>query len=157
MRIPLLLAAAAMLATPVAASAELVRVNGQATLTDGRIFAVSGRLDTVTNAASGRAVLINTNFSGDSGKGPYRAIIDISCAKDLGDGTYAIGGFATRTNDSNLEEAVFFVVSETGSVTRAYFWDGDPETTGDPSTCAFIQSGDLGTPEEPIRGNVNVK
>ena len=157
MRIPSLLAAAAMLVTPIAASAELVRVNGQATLNDGRIFNVSARLDTDTNTAIGKAVLINTNFSGDSGKGPYRAIIDISCGADLGNGEYAIGGTTTRTNDSNLNDAVFFIVSADGTLSRAFFWDADPNTIGDPSTCAFIQSGDFGALETAIRGGLKVR
>lgn len=156
MRIPHLLAAAALLITPTAALADTVRINGQATLNDGRIFNVSARLDTDTNTATGKAVLINTNFSGDSGKGPYRAFIDITCGADIGGGQYAIGGMTTRTNDSNLMDAVFFIVSADGTLSRAFFWDGDPATTGDPSSCQFIQQGDFGGLEDPIRGGLNV-
>lgn len=152
MRIPTLLAAASLLLTPVAASAELVRINGQATLNDGRIFTVNARLDTDTNTATGKAVLINTNFTGDNGKSPYRAIIDISCAAELSDGTYAIGGVANRTNDAVLQEAVFFIVAPDGSLSRAYFWDENPDTTGPASSCTGIRPGDFGELEDPIRG-----
>lgn len=149
--------AIAMLASPAfAAKRGDVRVSGQGTIEDGRTFTVSAVLYQ-DGTAKGHAVLVNRNFSGDNGKGPYKAIIDISCVKQLDDNTVVIGGFTTHTNDSNLVDAVFFSVRDDGKddlLSRAYFWDGDPETVGDPSTCQLVNT--TFPMEEVIRGNINV-
>ena len=148
----------AMLATPaMAAKPGDVKVTGQGTLNDGRIFNLSATLYQ-DGTAKGHATLINTNFSGDSGKGPYRAFIDISCAKYTPEGRVIIGGYVRRTNDSNLVDAVFWELQDNGKddlLSRAYFWDDDPTTTGDPMACQLTNFGELPM-EEVIRGNLNV-
>jgi hypothetical protein len=148
----------AMLTAPAnAARRGDVRVQGQGTIEDGRTFSVSAVLYQ-DGTARGQATLINRNFTGDTGRGPYTLHIDISCVKQLADGSVVIGGFTRRTNDSSLIDAVFFQVQDNGRddlLSRAFFWDGDPNTTGDPATCQLVNSGDFPM-EEVIRGNINV-
>jgi hypothetical protein len=134
-----------------------VKVSGQGTIEDGRTFTVNATLYQ-DGTAKGQAVLINRNFSGDTGKGPYKLQIDITCAKQLDDGTVTIGGYTRRTNDSNLVDAVFFTVEDNGKddlLSRAYFWDDDPTTMGDPAACQLVNNGDFPM-EQVIRGNINV-
>jgi hypothetical protein len=152
-----MLAIALMSTAAVAAKKGDVRVSGQGTIEDGRTFSVSAVLYQ-DGTARGQATLTNRNFSGDSGKGPYKLHIDISCAKQLDDGSVVIGGFTRRTNDSSLVDAVFFQVQDNGKddlLSRAFFWDDDPNTTGDPATCQLVNQGDFPM-EEVIRGNINV-
>ena len=152
-----LAAALFMAATPAVAAPGDVRITGQGTLNDGRIFNVSAVLRT-DGTVRGHANLINQAFSGDSGRGPYRLQIAIECVKQLEDGTVIIGGSTRRTNDSNLVDAVFFAVRDDGrddQLSRAYFWDDDPNTTGDPQACQLNVAGDYFM-EEVIRGNINV-
>jgi hypothetical protein len=148
----------AMIASPaVAAKKGDVRISGQGTIQDGRTFNVSAVLYQ-DGTVRGQATLINRNFSGDTGRGPYTLHIDISCVKQLEDGSVVIGGSTRRTNDSNLVDAVFFAVQDNGRddlLSRAYFWDDDPNTTGDPAACQLNNVGDLPM-EEVIRGNINV-
>jgi hypothetical protein len=148
------LALAAFTATSASAAGNSFQINGQGSLTDGRVFAVNARIDQ-NGIVSGRATMINTAFSGDSGKGPFRAYVDISCI-NMDGGEIYLGGLA-RSNDSNLDgEAVFFAVNDTGSqLSYAYFWDGDPNTTGLPQNCAFNQAGDFPL-ENVVRGNITV-
>ena len=150
--------AVAMMASPaLAANKGDVRVSGQGTIQDGRTFSVSAVLYQ-DGTVRGQATLTNRNFSGDSGKGPYKLQIDITCAKQLDDGTVTIGGYTRRTNDSSLVDAVFFTVQDNGKddlLSRAYFFDDDPTTMGDPATCQLVANGDFPM-EEVIRGNINV-
>ena len=152
------LAVLALISSPaLAAKKGDVRISGQGTIEDGRTFSVSAVLYQ-DGTARGQATLINRNFTGDTGRGPYTLHIDISCVKQLTDGSVVIGGFTRRTNDSNLIDAVFFQVQDNGRddlLSRAFFWDGDPNTTGDPATCQLVNSGDFPM-EEVIRGNINV-
>lgn len=153
------LAGLALIASPALAVPKKgdVRVSGQGTIEDGRTFSVSAVLYQ-DGTARGQATLTNRNFSGDSGNGPYKLHIDISCAKQLDDGTVVIGGFTKRTNDSSLIDAVFFSVQDNGKddlLSRAYFWDDDPNTTGDPAACQLVNQGDFPM-EQVIRGNINV-
>src|SRR5215213_7410370 len=90
-----------------------VRISGQGTIEDGRTFSVSAVLYQ-DGTARGQATLTNRNFSGDTGNGPYKLHIDISCAKQLDDNTVVIGGVTRRTNDSSLIDAVFFQVQYNG-------------------------------------------
>lgn len=147
----------ALVASPaMAANRGDVRVSGQGTLEDGRTFALQAVLYQ-DGTVRGHANLINRNFSGDSGKGPYKAFIDISCVRQLDDNTVVIGGFVSRTNDSNLIDAVFFSVRDDGKddlLSRAFFFDGDPNTTGDPALCQISGAFPM---EEVIRGNINVR
>ena len=147
-----------MAATPAMAAQGDVRITGQGTIEDGRVFNVSAVLR-ADGTARGQATLINRNFSGDTGRGPYTLHIDITCAKQLDDGTVTIGGYTRRTNDSSLVDAVFFTVEDNGRddlLSRAYFWDGDPNTTGDPAACQLVNNGDFPM-EQVIRGNINVR
>ena len=95
------LAGVALAAVPSIASAD-TRVNGQGALYDGRTFAVSATIYP-DGTATGHATLINRTFTGDKGKGPFQAHIDISCGYRVDPNTVLLGGFATRTNDSNLK------------------------------------------------------
>jgi hypothetical protein len=148
----------ALAASPaLAAKKGDVRVSGQGTIEDGRTFSVSAVLYQ-DGTARGQATLINRNFTGANGHAPYTLHIDISCAKQLDDGSVVIGGFTRRTNDPSLVDAVFFEVRDNGKddlLSRAFFWDDDPNTTGDPATCKLVNQGDFPM-EEVIRGNINV-
>lgn len=136
--------------------------SGQGTLDDGaRTFSFSAR-QAADGTVKGQAQLVNRNFSGTpDNPAPYRLHIDISCMNRVGD-TVFFGGTVKSTNDPNLNDAVFFSVEDHGEpgagndlISRAHFWDDDPETTGDPSACMFNQEGDF--PLELIeRGNVQV-
>ena len=148
---------AAMMASPALAAKGDVRVSGQGTLNDGRIFNVSAVLYT-DGTVKGHATLINHAFSGDSGKGPYKLYVDITCVNQLDDGTVYIGGETRRTNDSSLVDAVFFAVRDDGKndqLSRAYFWDDNPGTVGDSQACKLNVAGDF-LLEEVIRGNIKV-
>lgn len=162
MRTAILLAAAGLLATvPALAADRIGMVSGQGRLDPERTFSVSARIN-ADGTATGRATLINRSFSGDSGKGPYKAQIDITCAQRVGN-TVLLGGFATRTNDSNLRDSVFFSVQDNGEpgagrdrISRAFFFDDDPNTTDDnPLRCLLNNINDF--PLETIEsGNIQV-
>ena len=146
----------ALLAAPaIAAGGNTLQISGQGTLNDGRVFNLNARVDQNGNV-SGHATLINHAFSGDSGKGPYTAHFDIQCAQLVGNEIY-LGAETVRTNDSNLTDSAYFAVSTDGEwLSRAFFWDDDPTTTGDPAACQGNQAGDFPL-ENVIRGNINVK
>jgi len=77
--------------------------------------------------------------------------------------TVYFGGTVKRTNDPSLVDAVFFAVQDNGEpgkgvdkISRVFFWDGDPNTTGDPQACLNNQVTDF--PLEAIEaGNIQVK
>jgi len=148
--------------TRTAAFAPSPSANGQGSLGD-RKFAFSGKLlDSGTCcAAQGNAVLHNPEFTGANGHA-YQLQIDIKCMNKFGN-TVVFGGLTRRTNDPNLVDAVFFTVQDNGEpgkgndkISRAYFWDDDPNTTGDPMACEFTGPNDF--PLETITaGNVQVK
>jgi len=137
--------------------------NGQGSL-DDRKFSFSGKLlDSGTCcAAQGNATLHNPEFTGANGHSPYQLQIDIKCMNKYGN-TVVFGGLTRRTNDPNLVDAVFFTVQDNGEpgkgndkISRAFFWDDDPTTTGDPMACALTGAADF--PLETITaGNVQVK
>ncbi|HUQ13462.1 MAG TPA: hypothetical protein VM055_04220 [Novosphingobium sp.] len=162
MRTTLFLSAAALLVAAPALAAASGSASGQGTLEKGRTFSVSAKIE-ADGTASGRATLINRAFSGDSGKGPYQLQVDISCGKLLDDHTAIFGGTTRRTNDSNLVDAVYFSVQDNGEpgkgkdmISRAYFFDDDPSTTGDPALCLGSTLTDL--PLETIEsGNIQVR
>lgn len=154
---------AAGAATP-ALAALGTSVSGQGMLEPGRTFAVNARVN-ADGTATGNATLINRNFSGDSGHGPYQAHIDITCGKMLDNKTMLLGGFANRTNDSNLRDSAFFIVRDEGEpgrdrdqISRVAFFDDDPTTTDDnPLRCLLSTAADL-PPLETIRsGNLQVR
>ena len=111
---------------------------------------------------TGHAVLINPAFTGDNGHSPYQLHVDISCMHVVGN-IAVMGGTTSRTNDSSLVDAVFFSVQDNGEgrgaprdkISRVFFWDDDPDTTGDPQACLLTAPGAF--PLEPIEnGNIQV-
>jgi hypothetical protein len=143
------------------AAPSTTQANGQGTLDGGaRHFSFSAK-QAANGTVSGTATLTNKNFTGENGTSPYKLQIDIVCMKRFGNTVY-FGGNTRRTNDPNLVDAVFFAVQDNGEpgksdkISRAFFWDDDPNTTGDPMTCLLNQEGDF--PLETIEGgNVQVK
>ena len=132
--------------------------SGHGTLDGDRQFSFSATSD-ADGTVTGNAVLNNPNFEVD-GKN-YQLQIDISCMKVVGD-IAIFGGTTKRTNDSNLVDAVFFSVQDNGEpgkedkISRAFFWDDDPTTTGDPQAC--LLNGPADFPLETIeRGNIQVR
>jgi len=149
-------------AAPPSASA-----NGQGTLLvldgDGntvrRQFAFSARQNP-DGTANGNAVLHNPAFTNANGQ-KYQLQIDIRCMKVIGNVAF-LGGLTRRTNDPSLVDAVYFSVQDNGEpgkndmISRAFFFDDDPNTQGDPMLCQGNQLGDF--PMEKIEaGNVQVK
>jgi hypothetical protein len=154
----LLIAAAALAlgASPVLAAKGTLHISGQGTIEAGRTFVVNARIEP-DGTVSGQATLINRNFSGTSGKGPYTAHFDITCANKIGD-TIFFGGSTTRTNDSGLIDAAYFSVQDDGKsdrISRVFFFDDNPATMGDPGLCQGNQLGDFPM-EEVEQGNINV-
>ena len=112
-------------------------------------------------SVSGHATLINPAFKGANGNAPYQLQIDIVCMRIVGN-VAMFGGNTKRTNDPTLVDAVFFSAQDNGEpgkndrLSRAFFWDDDPSTQGDPQACRFIQPTDF--PLEQIEnGNIQVK
>src|SRR4051794_20169395 len=111
---------------------------------------------------TGQAELTNKSFTGANGTSPYKLHVDISCMKVVGN-IAIFGGTTKRTNDPNLVDAVFFSVQDNGEpgkdndkISRAFFWDDDPATTGDPQACQLTGPTDF--PLETIEtGNIQVK
>jgi hypothetical protein len=111
---------------------------------------------------SGNAVLVNPEFDGPTGNQPYLLQIDISCMEVYGN-VAVFGGMTRRTNDPELVDAVFFTVEDNGQpgayndrISRAYFWDDDPTTTGDPQACQNT-SADAFPLEQIIAGNISLR
>jgi hypothetical protein len=146
------------------AQASAVSANGHGALDNGaeadRQFSFSARANE-DGTATGNAVLVNPAFTGDNGA-PYQLQIDISCMHVVGN-IAIFGGTTQRTNDANLVDAVFFTVQDNGEpgagvdkISRAFFWDDDPDTTGDPAAC--LLTGALDFPLETIEsGNIQVR
>jgi hypothetical protein len=126
-----------------------------------RQFSLSARRD-LDGTVTGHAVLINPAFAGESGHGPYRLHVDITCMHVVGN-IAVFGGTVRHTNDPGLVDAVFFSVQDNGEpgegvdrISRVFFWDDDPTTTGDPQAC--LLTGPLDFPLEPIdKGNIQVR
>ncbi|HVM17505.1 MAG TPA: hypothetical protein VM290_07995 [Gaiellaceae bacterium] len=111
---------------------------------------------------TGQAVLVNPAFSGAGTNAPYRLHVDITCMHVVGN-IAIFGGTTERTNDPGLMDAVFFSVQDNGEpgkgrdrISRVFFWDDDPATTGDPQAC--LLTGPTDFPLEPIAGgNIQVR
>ncbi|HLM00897.1 MAG TPA: hypothetical protein VK400_07555 [Pyrinomonadaceae bacterium] len=92
----------------------------------------------------------------------YQLKVDISCMKVVGN-VAIFGGTTRRTNDPNLVDAVYFSVQDNGEpgknrdkISRVFFFDDDPTTTGDPQLCQFNTPTDF--PLETIEsGNIQVR
>ena len=146
------------------AQASAAAANGHGALDNGdsadRQFSFSAR-ELADGSVTGNAVLVNPAFTGDNGA-PYQLQIDISCMHVVGN-IAVFGGTTRRTNDANLVDAVFFTVQDNGEpgagadkISRAFFWDDDPNTTGDPAAC--LLTGALDFPLETIEsGNIQVR
>ena len=158
------LVGAALLVAPGTAqgASSVASANGQGTLDNGdRHFSFSAK-QAADGTVSGTATLTNKSFTGANGTSPYKLKIDIVCMKRFGNTVY-FGGNTARTNDPNLVDAVFFAVQDNGDpgkdtdkISRAYFWDDDPLTTGDPQACQNNAVDDF--PLETIEaGNIQVK
>jgi len=144
--------------------------NGHGSLPDGQdengrsierqfSFSVVTRQD---GTVDGHAMLHSSAFDGAHGNQPYMLQIDISCMKVIGNVVF-FGGLTRRTTDLNLVDAVYFSVQDNGEpgkgsdmLSRAFFFDDDPTTVGDPQLCQGNQLGDFEM--EPIlSGNINVR
>jgi hypothetical protein len=125
-----------------------------------RQFSFSARRN-ADGTASGNAVLHNPAFTNENGQ-KYQLQIDIKCMKRFGN-IAVFGGTTKRTNDPSLVDAVFFSVQDNGEpgrdrdkISKAFFWDDDPTTTGDPQACQSNTATDF--PLETIdSGNIQVK
>jgi hypothetical protein len=146
----------------------LAHANGQGALpaplengdTRKRIFSLSARYND-DGTVSGIANLHNPSFTGNNDQ-KYQLQIDISCMKVIGN-TAFFGGLTRKTNDPNLVDAVYFSVQDNGEpgkdndmISRAFFYDDDPTTTGDPQLCQNNNIGDFPM-ETIISGNINLR
>jgi hypothetical protein len=155
----LMLAGAA--AAPSFAQSGKEQANGHGQLDSARQFSFSAQRR-ANGTVTGNATLVNPEFTGANGHSPYQLQIDISCMKTVGN-IAIFGGTTKRTNDPSLVDAVYFAVQDNGEpgagrdrISRAFFFDDNPATQGDPALCQGNQPGDF--PLEPIEaGNVQVR
>ncbi|MBA2359896.1 MAG: hypothetical protein H0V79_02985 [Actinobacteria bacterium] len=125
-----------------------------------RQFSFSARRDT-DGTVKGQAVLHNPAFEGANGA-PYQLKVDITCMKVYGN-IAVFGGTTKRTNDPNPVDSVYFSVQDNGEpgkdrdkISRVFFFDDDPLTTGDPQLC--LLTGPVDFPLETIQsGNIQVR
>jgi len=165
MRIPLgaasLVIALVSSVPAIAATSNMVSGQGALSSDPRRNFSVSAKIN-ADGTASGHATLINKAFTGENGKSPYLLQLDIKCGKMVDANTAIFGGTVKRTNDPSLVDTVYFSVQDNGEpgagsdkVSRAFFFDGDPATTGDPALCLGATLTDLPL-ETIVSGNLNV-
>ena len=165
MRIPLgaasLVIALVSSVPAIAATGSMVSGQGALSSDPRRNFSVSAKIN-ADGTASGHATLINKAFTGENGKSPYLLQLDIKCGKMVDAKTAILGGTVKRTNDPSLVDTVYFSVQDNGEpgagsdkVSRAFFFDGDPATTGDPALCLGATLTDLPL-ETIVSGNLNV-
>ena len=163
------LVGAVAISAPSAAQVTRESANGHGTLAavdgDGRnvkrqfSFTAQRQAD---GSVKGQATLVNPAFEGENGNSPYQLKLDISCLKVVGN-IAIMGGTTKRTNDPNLVDAAFFSVEDNGEpgrgsdrISRVFFWDDDPNTTGDPAACQ--NTGPTDFPLEAIEGgNIQVR
>jgi hypothetical protein len=147
---------------PGAGATPLQSGSGHGTLDNGaRQFSFNANLKG-DGTVTGQAELVNMAYTGANGTSPYRLHIDISCMHVVGN-IAVFGGSTKSTNDPGLVDAVFFSVQDNGEpgkdndkISRAYFWDDDPTTTGDPQACLLTGPNDF--PLETIEaGNIQVR
>jgi hypothetical protein len=150
------LAAGVFVTVAIAASGD--KANGHGTLDGNRQFSFSAT-EHADGTVTGHAVLHNPNYQVD-GKN-YQLQLDITCMRVYGN-IAVFGGTTKRTNDPNLVDAAFFSVQDNGEpgkndrISRVYFWDDDPNTTGDPQACQLTGPSDF--PLEQIeKGNIQVR
>ena len=156
----------AMVATSSAGVLNRLTVIGNGSLAAGTIkngrtlkrdFAFNAYIDQ-DGMVAGNALLVNPEFEGPDVNDSFQLEMDISCMNVVGNVVF-FGGMTRRTNDPNLMDAAYFSVKndEQGdSISKVYFFDDDPETTGDPQSCMGNQIGDF--PMEPIEsGNISIR
>jgi hypothetical protein len=109
--------------------------------------------------ASGNAVLHNPAFEVNGQN--YQLQVEITCLRIVGN-IAIMSGLTRRTNDPNLVDVVSFTAQDNGEpgnndrISRAFFWDDDPNTVGDPQACQNTGPNDF--PLEQIEnGNIQVK
>lgn len=151
-------------------AAPLASASGHGTLFNGvdsngrpfrRQFSFSARTKS-DGSADGTAVLHNPAFDGANGNQPYSLQVDISCMKVIGNIAF-FGGTTRRTTDPNLVDAVYFSIQDNGEpgrrndrISRVFFFDDDPTTTGNPQLCQGNVVGDF--PMELIEsGNIGLR
>jgi hypothetical protein len=148
--------------TAAAHAAQTASASGAGALDGGqRHFSFSAKQNT-DGTVTGQAELTNKSFTGENGTSPYKLHIDISCMKSFGNTVY-FGGMTKSTNDPSLVDAVYFAVQDNGEpgknvdmISRVFFFDDDPNTTGDPQLCQLNKVDDF--PLETIEsGNIQVK
>ena len=108
---------------------------------------------------SGQVVLVDPNAEGAPAGEPYDLELDITCMNVVGNVVF-FGGSTVRTNDPELVDAAYFSAEDNGNgidkISRVYFFDEDPNTTGDPQLCMGNRPGDF--PMEPIlSGDINLR
>jgi len=146
----------------IAATSGMVSGQGALSSDPRRNFSVSAKIN-ADGTATGHATLVNKAFTGENGKAPYLLKLDISCGKMVDANTAIFGGTIARTNDPSLVDTVYFSVQDNGEpgkgtdkISRAFFFDDDPATTGDPALCLGATLADLPL-ETIVSGNVNVR
>jgi hypothetical protein len=109
--------------------------------------------------ASGNAVLHNPAFEVNGQN--YQLQVEITCLRIVGN-IAIMSGLTRRTNDPNLVDVVSFTAQDNGEpgkndrISRAFFFDDDPNTVGDPQVCQNTGPNDY--PLEQIEnGNIQVK
>jgi hypothetical protein len=156
-----LLGALTLGAVAASGAGKLASANGHGSLDNNqRQFSFSAKQN-ANGTVSGHAVLINKEFTGQDTHAPYQLDIDVTCMKVVGN-IAIFGGLTKRTNDPSLVDAVFFSAQDNGEpgtndkISRVFFWDDDPNTTGDPQSCQLVGATDF--PLETIEsGNIQVK
>jgi hypothetical protein len=110
---------------------------------------------------TGQATIRNSSYKPGNGQ-TEKIKIDITCLRIEGN-VAVLGGTAKRKNSQAKAEAVYFAVQDNGDVGagadaifRAFYFDDDPATDGDPQRCEAIERNVLVL--EPIaEGNIQVK
>jgi hypothetical protein len=154
--------AAGVMAAASSAASSQQSAGGQGTLDNGaRKFSFSAKTY-ADGSVKGQAELHNSAFTGANGNSPYNLHVDISCMKVVGN-VAIFGGTVKKTNDPSLVDAVYFSVQDNAEpgkgvdkISRVFFFDGDPTTTGDPQLCQLVTPTDF--PLETIEsGNIQVR
>jgi hypothetical protein len=137
--------------------------SGQGTLDAGmRHFSFNAKR-LADGSVTGEAELTNKAFQGVNGVSPYKFHMEVTCMRSYPDNIVVIGGTTKSTNDPNLVDVAFFTVQDNGEpgagvdkISRVFFWDDDPTTTGDPQACDMTAADAF--PLETIQqGNIQVR
>ena len=160
--IALAVTALAVVGSATATAAVTQSANGHGSLDSGRRQFSFSASENADGSVTGQATLVNRSFTGQNTNAPYQLHIEITCMNVIGNIAF-FGGTTKRTNYPNLVDAVFFSVQDIAEpgkgvdmISRAFFWDDDPNTTGDPQACENNVVGDF--PMEPIEsGNIQVR